>query len=202
MTAACGQLPRPVGPTRQTRHPGGLVAATDGGGVAALGEWNPRRSRRSVARRNRRSATASGDPERGSGTVEFAVVLVTMVVPLVVAIVTMAAVQRAILGTSSAAREAGRAFVTARSGADADARAVASAREVLANHGLTESGRTAVRVVSRCRGSCRDGFGRGAEVRVEVTYRVAVLGPLAPVLGADLPVRAVHRARVDPYRGL
>jgi hypothetical protein len=153
-------------------------------------------------RSDRHPATASGELERGSGTIEFAVVLVAMVVPLVVAIVTMAAVQRAMLGTSSAAREAGRAFVTARGGTEANARAVASAHEVLANHGLTEARRTGIRVVSRCRGVCRDGFGRGAEVSVEVTYRVAVLGPLTSVLGADLPVRAVHRARVDPYRGL
>lgn len=199
MAAACGQLPSAGGPTRQTRHSGGPGATTDGSGAAAVSKGDPRRS---VVRPTRLSASASGDPERGSGTVEFAVVLVAMVVPLVVAIVTMAAVQRAMLGTSSAAREAGRAFVTARSGTDAKARAVASAHEVLANHGLTESRRTAVRVVSRCRRACRDGFGRGAEVRVEVTYQVAVLGPLASVLGADLPVRAVHRARVDPYRGL
>src|SRR5574341_227978 len=140
--------------------------------------------------------------ERGSGTIEFAVVLVTMVVPVVMAIVTMATVQRAMLGTSSAAREAGRVFVAARTGPEAKARAATAAAEVLANHDLDESERTSVHVESRCRGRCRDGFGRGAEVEVTVVYQVPVLGPLGSVLGANLPVRAVHRARVDPYRGL
>lgn len=150
-----------------------------------------------------RDAGERGDArERGSGTIEFAVVLVTMVVPLVLAIVVMATVQRAMLGTSGAAREAGRVFVAARTGGEARSRAVAVASEVLNNHGLDEAGRSSVVVVARCRDGCRDGFGRGADVEVTVAYRVPVLGPLAAVLGADLPVRAVHRTRVDPFRGL
>jgi hypothetical protein len=130
------------------------------------------------------------------------VALVAVVVPLILTIIVMAGVQRAMLGTSSAAREAGRAFVTAGSGSEARARAATAAADVLANHGLDEGGRASFRVVSRCAVHCLDGFGRGAEVEVTVVYRVAVLGPLGSSLGADLPVRAVHRARVDPFRGL
>jgi hypothetical protein len=92
--------------------------------------------------------------------------------------------------------------VTAASGAQARARADSVAHDVLAGYALDEPGRARVSVESRCAAACRDGFGRGAEVEVTVSYRVDVLGPLAGLLGVDLPVRAVHRTRVDRFRGL
>jgi hypothetical protein len=50
--------------------------------------------------------------ERGAAVVELLVVFLTLLVPLVYAMVVMADVQRALLATSSAAREAGRVYVT------------------------------------------------------------------------------------------
>ena len=50
--------------------------------------------------------------ERGAAVVELLVVLLTLLVPLVYVMVVMADVQRALLATSSAAREAGRVYVT------------------------------------------------------------------------------------------
>jgi hypothetical protein len=39
-------------------------------------------------------------------------------------------------------------------------------------------------------------------VVVTVTYRVPVAGFLQPLIGAELPVQASHRTRVDRFRGL
>jgi Flp pilus assembly protein TadG len=144
-------------------------------------------------------------PERGAGVIEFSVVLVGLVLPLVYAIVTTAGVQRAMLGTSSAAREAGRVYATASSATEARARADrAVARDPRQSPARRRRPRS-VQVDSTCPApadGCAGGFGRGATVVVTVTYRVPVAGFLQPVLGAELPVRAVHRTRIDRFRGL
>jgi hypothetical protein len=140
--------------------------------------------------------------------VELLVVFLTLLVPLVYAIGVMADVQRALLATSGAAREAGRVFVTAPTRVEAERRAVAASREVLANFGIAPGDRRAVvRVVSGCppgAAACSGGFGPGAEVRVVVSYRVPVarLPFVGAVGGVSLPVGATHRSRVDRWRGL
>ena len=74
--------------------------------------------------------------ERGAAVVELLVVFLTLVVPLVYAMVVMADVQRALLATSSAAREAGRVYVTGSDRREAERRAGAAYREVLATYGM------------------------------------------------------------------
>jgi hypothetical protein len=93
--------------------------------------------------------------ERGAAVVELLVVFLTLLVPLVYAMVVMADVQRALLATSKAA-------------------------------------------------GCAGGFGPGAEVLVEVTYRVPVarLPFLGAVGGPAVTIGATHHTRVDRYRGL
>ena len=159
-----------------------------------LGSWARERARRLWA-----------EPEAGAGVIEFAVVFVGLVVPLVYAIVTMAGVQRAMLGTSSAAREAGRVFAVAASESQGRAAADQAAREILANHDLHEATRRRVTITADCPADatgCSGGFGRGAAVEVTVVYRVPVAGFLQPVVGLELPVKATHRTRVDRYREL
>jgi Flp pilus assembly protein TadG len=147
-------------------------------------------------------------PERGAAVVELVVVFLALLLPLVYAIVVMADVQRALLGTSSAAREAGRVYVTAPSRAGAERRAAVASREVLANYGAAAAGRrVAVRLTAGCPAgtvACAGGWGPGAEVRVMVTWRVPVgrLPFLGAVAGPSLTVGATHRTRVDRYRGV
>jgi hypothetical protein len=69
--------------------------------------------------------------ERGAAVVELLVVFLTLLVPLVYVMVVMADVQRALLATSSAAREAGRVYVTGSDRLEAERRAVQAYREVL-----------------------------------------------------------------------
>ena len=85
------------------------------------------------------AAAAAPEPrvrERGAAVVELLVVFLTLLLPLVYVMVVMADVQRALLATSSAAREAGRVYVTGSDRADAERRAAVAYRDVLGAYGI------------------------------------------------------------------
>ena len=160
-----------------------------------------------------REATGVGpelrEAERGAAVVELLVVFLTLLLPLVYVMVVMADVQRALLATSSAAREAGRVYVTGSDRVDAERRAGVAYREVLATYGMgAGDARAGMRLQVGCPAGvgagCAGGFGPGAEVRVVVTYRVPVarLPFLGVVAGPGLTVGATHHTRVDRFRGL
>jgi hypothetical protein len=141
--------------------------------------------------------------------VELLVVMLTLLVPLVYVMVVMADVQRALLATSSAAREAGRVYVTGADRVDAERRAGVAYREVLATYGMRPGDpgtgmRLRVGCPAEAGSGCARGFGPGAEVEVEVTYRVPVARVpfLGAVAGPGVTVGATHHTRVDRYRGL
>jgi hypothetical protein len=153
--------------------------------------------------------------ERGAAVVELLVVFLTLLVPLVYVMVVMADVQRALLATSSAAREAGRVYVTGSDRLDAERRAALAYREVLASYGMRPGDPSAgMRLRVACPAGdgsgpgvgpgCAGGFGPGAEVEVVVTYRVPVARVpfLGSVAGPGVTVGATHHTRVDRYRGL
>ena len=151
----------------------------------------------------------SGAGERGAAVVELLVVFLTLLVPLVYVMVVMADVQRALLATSSAAREAGRVYVTGADRVEAERRAGVAYREVLGTYGMRAGDPGAgMRVRAGCPvaagAGCDGGFGPGAEVEVVVTYRVPVarLPFLGAVAGPGVTVGATHHTRVDRYRGL
>lgn len=151
---------------------------------------------------------AVGVVEAGAAVVELLVVLLGLLVPLVYAIGVMADVQRALLASSSAAREVGRVYVTGGGRLDAERRAAVAYREVLANYGYrVDDPRAGMRLEVRCAvgapSACVGGFGPGAEVRVVATYQVPVarLPFLGAVAAPSLRVGATHRTRVDRYRG-
>jgi hypothetical protein len=147
--------------------------------------------------------------QRGAAVVELLVVFLTLLVPLVYVMVVMADVQRALLATSSAAREAGRVYVTGPDRPSAERRAEVAYAEVLASYGIRPGDpRAGMRLRARCppeaAPGCVGGFGPGAEVEVEVTYRVPVarLPFLGAVAGPEVTIGATHHTRIDRYRGL
>ena len=146
-----------------------------------------------------RAGPAALRQELGSAVVEFVVLAVLMLIPLVYLVLTMARVQAASYAVSQAAREAGRAFVTAPTGELAAARAHAAARIAFLDHSLEDAGRLAV----ACDGTpCLRPDGR-----VETTASVRVPLPLVPAFARhavplSVPVTASHLSTVDRFRGL
>jgi Flp pilus assembly protein TadG len=125
----------------------------------------------------------------GNASLEFVAVAVVLMVPLVYVLLTVFAVQRAAFAVSAAAREAGRAYVTADAPDAAPGRAQTAADLALADQlpghphaDLATDG---------------DGLTPGTTVTVTVTYRVRL--PFAGGLGT-IPVTARHVATVDRYR--
>lgn len=125
----------------------------------------------------------------GNASLEFVMVAVVLMVPLVYVLLTVFALQRAAFAVSAAAREAGRAYVTADAGDDPVSRAQTAADLALADQ-LPGTPRADLATTATT-------LTPGATVTVHVTYRVAL--PLAGHL-ATVPVTATHVATVDRYR--
>jgi Flp pilus assembly protein TadG len=137
--------------------------------------------------------------ERGSAVVEFVALGVLLLLPLVYLVLMLARVQAGAYSVSQAARESGRAFVTAADGDDALARARAAAAISFLDHDFADSGRLSV----ACDGTpCLRPDGR-----VQTTATVQVPLPLVPgfarrVVPLSIPVSATHVSTVDRFRGL
>jgi hypothetical protein len=134
----------------------------------------------------------------GRAIVEFLVVGLLLLVPVVYFIVTLSRVQAAAFAVSTASREAGRAFTTAATEVDAHTRAQAAARISFEDFDFGAEGGVQI----RCDGSpCLR-----PEGRVEAVATVTVRLPLVPdvlsgAIPAALPVSATHVATVDRFRG-
>ena len=146
----------------------------------------------------RRPARRQRD-EQGSAVVEFVVLGVLLLLPLVYLVLMLGRVQAGAYAVSQASREAGRAYVTAGAGQDATARARAAARISFLDQRFEDTGTLTI----ACDGSpCLR-----ADGRVETTATVQVPLPLVPaflgdVLPLSVPVSASHVSTVDRFRVL
>ena len=135
--------------------------------------------------------------ETGNAMIEFTFLGVLLFVPLVYLVIAVLDVQRTAYGTSTAVREAGRAYVTATTAAEAEQRAEAAARIALADQGI-ELAPGELQITC----SADPCLTPGAVVTVRISTEVAL--PWVPVLG-DRPAAAVsvgarHDAVVDAFR--
>jgi Flp pilus assembly protein TadG len=140
--------------------------------------------------------------EGGSAIVEFVFLAVIVMVPLVYVVAAVATVQRNTLAVTQAARDAGRAFATAESGAEARERVTAAVRLALADQGLPDD--ATVRFVASG-GKCTDAsitprLSAGAEFTVCVTRRVRL--PAVPTIltGRGIRTVGVYLVHVDDFR--
>lgn len=138
----------------------------------------------------------------GNAIVEFVFVAVIVLVPLIYLIVAVATVQRSSLAVSQAAREAGRAFATSDTAADAMVRARAAAGIALRDQGLPDD--VELRFVAA--GSSCDAPAAEPELRAGAVFTVCVVRPVAlPAVPSILEGRGIvtvgeYVVHVDDYR--
>jgi hypothetical protein len=141
---------------------------------------------------------AGSDTQAGSAIVEFVFLAVLMMVPLFYLVMVLARLQAGAYGVSAAAREAGRAYVTAQVPAQAPSRARSAAGLALADQGFDHEGRIQI----RCDGlPCMRPSGR-----IRITATVSVPMPLVPaffsgIVPMRVPVSATHVVTVDRFGG-
>jgi hypothetical protein len=135
----------------------------------------------------------------GSAIVEFVFLAVLMIVPLFYLVMVLGRLQAGAYGVSAAAREAGRAYVTARAQGEAQARAESAAGLAFADQGFDgHEGSIKIRCgVEPC---------LRPSGRVTVTATVWVPMPLVPaffsgIVSTQVPVSATHVETVDRFGG-
>lgn len=137
--------------------------------------------------------------DRGSAVVEFCFLSVVMLVPLVYLVVVLGRVQAAAMAAGTAAREAGRAFVTAVDDDSAGLRAQSAAAIAFSDQGF--EGRHDGTLELTCdRQPCIQ-----PDARVAVRTRVHVALPGVPafldgVVPTPVVVDARHVVAVDRFR--
>lgn len=143
----------------------------------------------------RRSA-APWARERGSAVVEFIALAVVLLVPLVYLVLLVARLQAASYAVSVAAREAGRAFVTATQAANPEVSARSAARLAFEDQGFDAPGE----VTFDCAASpC---LTPDAQVTAHARLRVPL--PLVPDVVSDavpltVPVEATYVTTVERF---
>ncbi len=133
----------------------------------------------------------------GSAVVEFVVLATVLLVPLVYLVLFLGRLQAGSYAVTTAARDAGRAYVTAPEEAEAAARAQAAARIAFADEGYDRIGDLAV--------TCAASPCLTPGAAVSVVARVDVPLPLIPAfarraLPLRVPVSASYVATVDRFR--
>ena len=136
-------------------------------------------------------------PERGSAVVEFLMLSMVLLIPLIYLVLMVARLQAGTFATSLAAREGARAFVTSPTQAAAQGRATAAADLVFADFGFDEDTELSI--------TCDGDPCIRPDALVTVRARVVVPLPLIPtfareVIPLEVPITTEHALRVDRFR--
>ena len=135
--------------------------------------------------------------DRGSASIEFIVVGVAIILPLIYIAITVLTLNAAQFASNQAAREGARAFVTSSSNSSANQRASIAANQAFADYGLTESEPQIAITCARI--SC---LTPGGSVSVEVTTQIPL--PFVPRWGSSdlvtMPITSQATLLVDQYR--
>ncbi len=133
--------------------------------------------------------------ERGSAILEFIVITVAVLMPLVYIVMSVATVHAASMASNQAVREAARAFTMADNPSAAMGSAQQAAHIALANHGFVLDPRT---ITVQCRGAC---LAPNSSVLVALDWPVPLPWMPESLSGpADVRVRAAHTLPVDAFR--
>lgn len=146
----------------------------------------------------RPQSRGGADPQEGSAIVEFVFLATLLLIPLIYLTMTIARVQAGSYAVAQAAREAGRAFVTAETDDSAGGRAQAAALIAFQDQGFGDGDG---KVTIRCAASpCLT-----PEAQVEFTASVSVPLPFVPgfareVVPLEVPVSSTHVLSIDRFR--
>ncbi len=135
--------------------------------------------------------------DRGSASIEFIVVGVAIILPLIYIAITVLTLSAAQFASNQAARESARAFVTSTSTSSGNQRATLAANLAFEDHGLVES---EPQISITCDHiSC---LTPGGKVSVEITTWVPL--PFVPRWGSSdlvtVPITSQATLLVDQYR--
>jgi len=138
--------------------------------------------------------------ENGTAVVEFCLLAVVMLVPVVYLVLALGRIQAGAFAAQGAAREAGRAFVTADDEGSARQRADAAAAIAFADQGFKDPALVGIDVM------CTASPCLAPDERVVARSRVLVVLPGVPrlldrVIPARLELTARHVSTVDRFRG-
>lgn len=141
------------------------------------------------------------EAEAGNAVLEFVVLAVLLLVPLVYVILAVLRVQGAAYGIAEAAREAGRAFVSADTSSDAYGQACTAATIAMRNQtGGDFDCASQLRIT--CTGACSSTLTPGDTIRVEIDMPVSL--PMLPssVFGnrGAISLQSAHDEVVDEFR--
>jgi hypothetical protein len=146
---------------------------------------------------------ARTDDDAGNAVLEFIVLTAFLMIPLVYIIIAVLQVQGSAYGVTEATREAGRAYVSAKTSADAFPQACAAATVALRNEVATDFDcASELRVSCVSPTGCSLGLTPGETIRVEIDLNVGLQFLPTSIFGQPLTVRlhAVHDEVVDQYR--
>ncbi len=133
--------------------------------------------------------------EAGTAIIEFVWLAILLLVPLVYIVLAVFDTQRSSYATSTAARSAGRAFITSPDEASAYARAKAAAKLAFEDQGISGA---SMRLVIRCSPRPANCLSPGSVVAAEVHSSVAL--PLMPdALGTNAPRISLQAVNQSPY---
>ncbi|HEX6446646.1 MAG TPA: hypothetical protein VF053_16245 [Streptosporangiales bacterium] len=135
--------------------------------------------------------------DRGNSLVEFSWLAMLLMVPLVYLVLTVFQVQKAAYGVTAAARDAGRAYVTADAGQDPYRRAIAAGELSASDQGV-DLAPNQIRITPSRSPDC------GPRGCVHVTVHAQVPLPFLPRflfgrIPASVSVRADHEEVFDVY---
>lgn len=153
--------------------------------------------------RARLAERIASEGEDGSAIIEFVFVAVLVLVPLIYFVVAAAAIQHNQLAVSQAARDAGRAYATSDSVAQADARARAALRISLrAQHVHTPLTLKYVPAGADCRSAraVTPALTPGTEFTVCVISTITVPGVPSVLAGRGITSVGAYVVHIDDYR--
>jgi hypothetical protein len=135
------------------------------------------------------------EKEKGQAVIETLLIALILLVPLMWTLGVLSDLHRGAMGVTAAVREAG-----SDAASSTDATAAVAAMERAVHQAFVDDGLDPAE--AKLSWSLPAGFSRGGTMQVRVDYPVTVVQfPfLGRVSGPSILIKAVHFARIDPYR--